>query len=65
MFYNEKRKVSRPSGIPVLNCPSQYAMPSIPTFSTLPKLKPPLASKFVDAVAVNCVKEKYRFDVID
>ena len=22
MFYNEKGKVSRPSGVPVLNCPS-------------------------------------------
>ena len=36
-------------------------MPSIPTFSTLPNLKPPyplpLASKYLDAVAANLVRE--------
>ena len=30
LFYSEKGKVSKLSGIPVLNCPSQYAMYGAP-----------------------------------
>ena len=51
LFYSGKGKVSKPSDIPVLICQSEYAMPAISTFSTLPNLKPPpLASKYADAV---------------
>ena len=30
LFYSEKGKMSEPSGIPVLNCPSLYAMYGAP-----------------------------------